>query len=89
MRDMNVKIENKEVICTHGFGDITNNGKRFADICLEHKLVLDRAVFHTKDCTDKAAGSRLNMVDHQCKSRKFRKIFVDVREHAQMLAQTS
>ena len=66
MRNMNVKIEScytgyKEVICTHGFGDMNNNGKRFADICLEHKLVIDRAVFHTKDCTDKAAGSRLNI----------------------------
>ena len=62
MRDMNVKIEScntgyKEVICTHGFGDMNNNGKRLADIRLEHKVVKDRPVFHSKDCTDLAAGS--------------------------------
>lgn len=61
MREMITKIEScntgyKEVICTHGFGEMNNNGKRFADICAEHKLVIGGAVFHTKDCI-KSLGS--------------------------------
>ena len=41
MGDMNAKIGNcnigyKEVMGTHGLGDMNNNGERFADLCAEH-----------------------------------------------------
>lgn len=54
MGDMNAKFEScnisyEEVICTHGFGGMNNDGKRFADARAEYELVIGEAVFHTNE----------------------------------------
>jgi len=50
---MNTKIGSWNIGCeevkgTHGLGDLSNNGKGFADIRAEHKLVTGVSVFPNK-----------------------------------------
>ena len=88
MGDMNTKIGNcnigyKEVMGTHGLGDMNNNGERFADLCAEYELVIGGSVIPHKRIHKATWVSPNytveNQINHFCISRKFRRTLLDVR----------
>ena len=73
----------KEVMGTHGLGEMNNNGERFTDLCAEHKQVIGGSMFPHKrvhKATWVSPNYRTeNQTDHLCISRKFRTTLLDVR----------
>ncbi|CAB3986927.1 Hypothetical predicted protein [Paramuricea clavata] len=88
MGHFNAKIGNdntgwEEVMGCHGLGDINDNGKRFADLCASHNLVIGGSIFPHKRIHQATWVSpdqtTENQIDHLCINKKFRRSLQDVR----------
>ena len=88
--DMNAKIGNlnqgyETIMGKHALGEMNDNGRRFADFCLEHDLVIGGSVFPHKNIHKETwisnDGVTKNQIDHICVSRKFRRSLLDVRSY--------
>ena len=82
MGDFNAKIESnnrgyKEVMGTHGIGEMNENGEMCADLCSFNILIIGGSVFpHRRihKATWVSPGHQTeNQIDHICISQKFRR----------------
>ena len=81
--DFNAKIgmDNtgyKDIMRTHGLGQMKENGERFGDLCALNQQVIGGSIFQQKRI-HKAKWISPNQIDHICISRKFRRSWWDVR----------
>lgn len=87
MGDFNAKIGEynigyKEVMGTHGLGEMSENGEKFIDICALNKFVIGGSIFPHKKIHKATWVSpdhiTENQIDHICISKKFRRSLQDV-----------
>ncbi|KAM9354978.1 androglobin-like [Pholidichthys leucotaenia] len=87
MGDFNAKIGSdntgyEDIMGTHGLGQMSENGERFADLCTLNQLVIGGSIFprrHIHKATWRSPDHAIeNQIDHTCISRKFRRSCQDV-----------
>ena len=87
MGDFNAKIEMdntgyKDIMGTHGLGQMNEKGERFADLCALNQLVIGDSIFPHKRIHKATWTSpnhiTENQIDHICIRRKFRRSWLDV-----------
>ena len=88
MGDFNAKVGEdntgyEEVMGTHGLGEMSENGERFADTCALNKLVIGGSIFPHRRIHKATWVSpdhvTENQIDHICINKKFRRSLQDVR----------
>ena len=88
MEDFNAKIGMdhtgyENIMGAHGLGQMYENGERFADLCAKNQLVIGDSIFPQKRIHKATWISpnhvTENHIDHICISRKFRRLWRDVR----------
>lgn len=88
MGDINAKVGSQNegwetIMGPHGIGEMNQNGEMFADLCLQHDLVIGGTIFshlNIHKITWISPDNRTkNQIDHITISRKWRTSLLDVR----------